>query len=108
MATNEPFEIDVSGLSARLDSDNPPVIVDVREPWELEIAAVEGALAIPLGEVTRRAAEIPRDRPVAVMCHHGGRSAQAASTPGRGMSIRPFRAISRGRPERQLWGSISV
>jgi rhodanese-related sulfurtransferase len=77
MATNEPFEIDVSGLSARLDSDNPPVIVDVREPWELEIAAVEGALAIPLGEVTRRAAEIPRDRPVAVMCHHGGRSAQA-------------------------------
>ena len=77
MAANEPLEIDAPTLSARLASEAPPAIVDVREPWEVEIASVAGAVNIPLGEVTRRVAEIPKDRPLAVMCHHGGRSAQA-------------------------------
>ncbi len=77
MPTAEPFEIDVAALKDRLASDHPPVLLDVREPWELDIAAVDGALAIPLGQVTARVSEITRDRPVAVMCHHGGRSAQA-------------------------------
>jgi rhodanese-related sulfurtransferase len=73
----EPFEIDSIDLKQRLDSDHPPLVLDVREPWETEIAAIEGALLIPLGELPRRVAEIPRDRAVSVMCHHGGRSAQA-------------------------------
>jgi rhodanese-related sulfurtransferase len=75
----DPFETDPLTLKDRLDSDNPPVVLDVREPWEIEIASVDGALAIPLGELTRRVGEIPRDRQVAVMCHHGGRSAQATA-----------------------------
>jgi rhodanese-related sulfurtransferase len=75
--SNEPFEITAPDLAARMQSESPPVLIDVREPWELEIAAVEGALSIPLGQITSRAGEIPRDRPVAVMCHHGGRSGQA-------------------------------
>jgi len=79
MTTSEPLEIDPLALKRRLESDNPPVILDVREPWELEIAAVDGALAIPLGELPRRVSEAPRDRPVAAMCHHGGRSASATA-----------------------------
>jgi rhodanese-related sulfurtransferase len=75
----EPFEIDTLTLKERLDGDNPPAVLDVREPWELEIASLEGALSIPLSELTRRAAELPRDRLLAVMCHHGGRSAQATA-----------------------------
>jgi rhodanese-related sulfurtransferase len=75
----EPFEIDTLTLKERLEGDNPPAVLDVREPWELEIASLEGALSIPLGELTSRAAELPRDRPLAVMCHHGGRSAQATA-----------------------------
>jgi rhodanese-related sulfurtransferase len=75
----EPFEIDSLTLKERLDGENPPVVLDVREPWELEIASIDGALAIPLGELTSRASELPRDRPLAVMCHHGGRSAQATA-----------------------------
>ncbi|MDB5392661.1 MAG: thiosulfate sulfurtransferase [Rhodospirillales bacterium] len=75
----EPFEIDSLTLKERLDGENPPAVLDVREPWELEIASIEGALSIPLGELTGRATELPRDRPLAVMCHHGGRSAQATA-----------------------------
>lgn len=75
----EPFEIDSLTLHERLDGENPPTLLDVREPWELEIAAIEGAVAIPLGELTQRVGELPRDRPLAVMCHHGGRSAQATA-----------------------------
>jgi rhodanese-related sulfurtransferase len=75
----EPFEIDALTLKARLDGETPPAVLDVREPWELEIASLEGALSIPLAELPRRAAELPRDRPLAVMCHHGGRSAQATA-----------------------------
>jgi rhodanese-related sulfurtransferase len=54
-------------------------VLDVREDWEVEIAAIAGAVVIPLGELTRRLAEIPRRGPLAVICHHGGRSAQATA-----------------------------
>jgi rhodanese-related sulfurtransferase len=76
---SEPTEIDPITLSQRLQSDNPPAILDVREDWEVETAAVDGAILIPLGELMRRVGEVPRDRPLAVMCHHGGRSAQATA-----------------------------
>jgi rhodanese-related sulfurtransferase len=76
---SEPFEIDTLTLKERLDGENPPAVLDVREPWELEIASLDGALSIPLGELPRRMAELPKDRPLAVMCHHGGRSAQATA-----------------------------
>jgi rhodanese-related sulfurtransferase len=76
---SEPFEIDVLTLKARLDSPTPPTLLDVREPWEVEIASVDGAINIPLGEITSRFGELPRDTPLAVMCHHGGRSAQATA-----------------------------
>ena len=79
MPEAEPFEIDAVTLKARRLSDDPPVVLDVREPWEIAIAAIEGAVAVPLGELTRRVAELPRDRPLAVVCHHGGRSAQATA-----------------------------
>jgi rhodanese-related sulfurtransferase len=76
---SEPFEIDTVTLKERLDGGNPPVVLDVREPWEIDIAAIDGAVNIPLGDIARRAEELPRDRPLAVMCHHGGRSAQATA-----------------------------
>ncbi len=77
MSAVEPLEIDPIELKRRLESDTPPVILDVREGWEVEIAAIDGSIVIPLGQLTGRVGEVPRDRPLAVMCHHGGRSAQA-------------------------------
>ena len=79
MPDTEPFEIDTITLKDRLASAGPPVVLDVREPWEVEIAVLPEVLAIPLHELVGRVQDVPRDRPVAVMCHHGGRSAQATA-----------------------------
>lgn len=53
------------------------VILDVREPGELAQARIEGTLDIPLGELVERVEEVPSDTTVYVLCHVGGRSAQA-------------------------------
>ena len=56
-------------------------IVDVREPDEFDgpLGHIAGAKLVPLGELTRRVAEIDRGRPVVTVCRAGGRSAQAVS-----------------------------
>jgi rhodanese-related sulfurtransferase len=54
------------------------VLLDVREPVELELAAVDGARHIPMREVPARLAELDRDAPIVVMCHGGGRSRRVA------------------------------
>ena len=59
-------------------SRGAPLVVDVREPWELELCRIDGSLPIPLGELSRRMGELPRGRPLVLVCHHGGRSQQAA------------------------------
>lgn len=53
-------------------------LLDVREPWEIELASVQGAICIPLAEIPDRLTELDRGRPLAVLCHSGGRSARAA------------------------------
>jgi rhodanese-related sulfurtransferase len=72
-------EIDPGELKARLESATPPVLLDVREPWEWEIAHVEGARHIPMASVPDRLAELDPARELVVMCHHGGRSRQVAA-----------------------------
>lgn len=53
------------------------LLLDVREGFELAQARVPGAINIPLGELAARQAELDRDRPVAVICRSGNRSAVA-------------------------------
>ena len=67
-----PLEID-----ARLKSGEPLALLDVREPYEVMISHLDGALHIPMSELSSRWPEIPRNRPVGVFCHHGYRSSQA-------------------------------
>ncbi len=55
------------------------VLLDVREAPERALATVAGSTWIPLGELGRRLDELPRDAHVAVLCHHGFRSARAAA-----------------------------
>jgi adenylyltransferase/sulfurtransferase len=66
--------ITVRDLKARIDAGTDVVIVDVREPHEWEISAIEGSLRIPKGQVVARANEIPRDREVVMQCKTGVRS----------------------------------
>ena len=71
-------EISPLEMQSQLKSGADVVILDVREPWELALCSVAGALAIPMNEVPRRLAELDRDRPIVVMCHHGSRSLRVA------------------------------
>ncbi|MDQ6989566.1 MAG: molybdopterin-synthase adenylyltransferase MoeB [Mariprofundaceae bacterium] len=59
-------------------AENPDLFVlDVREPHEIAICALEGTVNIPLGQVAERYLEVPQDQTVVVHCKLGGRSAQA-------------------------------
>lgn len=72
-----PLEVSVLDLKRALDSGTAPVVVDVREPWEVEICAIAGATLIPLSQFAAKAGTLDPARPVYVYCHHGGRSMQA-------------------------------
>lgn len=50
------------------------VLLDVREASELAICQVSGARHIPMGQIPATLDQLPRDRDILVMCHHGGRS----------------------------------
>ena len=76
-AVMESDEISVRDVAAQRAAGAAHVLLDVREPWELDVARVDPCLNIPLGELPARQAEIPRDVPVYVMCHRGGRSSRA-------------------------------
>jgi len=53
----------------------PPLLLDVREPWEAQTASIPDALLMPMGDVPSRAhAELDPDQPIVVLCHHGVRS----------------------------------
>lgn len=54
-------------------------LIDVREPWEITTAHIEGSLAMPMGDVPARAhQELDPDDRLLVVCHHGVRSMNVA------------------------------
>lgn len=55
--------------------DAKPQLIDVREPWEVATARIEGAVNIPMQQIPGRLNEI-EDGPVVTICHHGMRSYQ--------------------------------
>lgn len=59
-------------------ADAGVVLLDVREPVEIEMAAVQTALHIPMRDVPSRLAELDRESPIVVMCHTGRRSFMVA------------------------------
>ena len=60
-----------------------PVVLDVREPWETQTAAVKplgfSLVSIPMNEIPARLAELGADTPIACLCHHGARSQRVAA-----------------------------
>jgi rhodanese-related sulfurtransferase len=56
-----------------------PLILDVREPWENAICNLEVAQLLPMQEIPARWNELPHDRDIVVLCHHGMRSLQVAN-----------------------------
>jgi adenylyltransferase/sulfurtransferase len=69
--------VSVAELKRKLDARENFQLVDVREPMEYELANIDGAKLIPLGELPERLNELDRERLTIVHCHSGQRSAQA-------------------------------
>jgi rhodanese-related sulfurtransferase len=68
-------EIDLATFAARHRGD--AVVIDVREPFEYVLGHVPGAQPIPFGRLAARAGDLPRDKPVYVICASGNRSLAA-------------------------------
>lgn len=67
-------------LAERLaDTSQPaPVLLDVREPWEVATCALPGITAIPMSQIPARSEELDPDDEIVCICHHGARSAHVA------------------------------
>jgi molybdopterin/thiamine biosynthesis adenylyltransferase/rhodanese-related sulfurtransferase len=70
-------QLTVKELKARMDSGEDVFLLDVREPYEVQIAQIGGKL-IPQNDVPQRLAEIPRDREIVIHCRSGARSQRIA------------------------------
>ena len=70
-------QLTVKELKARRDSGEDIFLLDVREPYEVQIAQIGGTV-IPQNDVPNRLAEIPRDREIVVHCRSGARSQRIA------------------------------
>jgi adenylyltransferase/sulfurtransferase len=55
--------------------DAPPILIDVREPWEFAIARLDEATLLPIGEAHEWAPTLDKEADYVVVCHHGQRSA---------------------------------
>jgi molybdopterin/thiamine biosynthesis adenylyltransferase/rhodanese-related sulfurtransferase len=70
-------ELGASDLAGRLTGSAGPLVVDVREPWEWEIAHIEGRRLGPLGELPDRLRELDPRAEIVTVCHKGKRSIMA-------------------------------
>jgi rhodanese-related sulfurtransferase len=61
------------------DTSRPaPVLLDVREPWEVETAKIVGSVFIPMRDIPARSEELDDSAQIVCVCHHGARSANVA------------------------------
>lgn len=72
-------EVDVAIVAARLRADDQIVLLDVREPWEFELAQLPNAKLVPLSTIPDAVGELDPEAEYIVYCHHGMRSAMAAN-----------------------------
>jgi rhodanese-related sulfurtransferase len=71
-------EISVEELKTRRDRGEKPLVVDVREMWELQLASIPDVVHVPMNELPGKLAQFARDTETIVMCHAGGRSLRVA------------------------------
>ena len=82
-------ELSPRELAARLARGDPVELIDVREPYEYQIARLPSARLVPLGSFERALSTLDRDRDIVVHCHHGMRSAAAVEL----LRARGFRRV---------------
>jgi rhodanese-related sulfurtransferase len=69
------YEITVADVKSMQDAGEEIIVLDVREPWELDVARISGSKHIPMGDIPARCnQELDPDDHIVVVCHHGVRS----------------------------------
>ena len=72
------YDIDVHALAGMRAEGVARTVLDVREPDEIAICAIEGSCSIPMQQVPQILDALPREELLIVLCHHGQRSAMVA------------------------------
>ncbi|MFN8373680.1 MAG: rhodanese-like domain-containing protein [Anaerolineae bacterium] len=70
--------LNAADAKARIESEEPLFILDVRQPDEFRTGHIAGAKLIPLNELNRRLNELPKDTEILCVCRSGSRSGSAA------------------------------
>ena len=60
-------------------SNNPPLLLDVREPWEFERCKLEHSVLVPMRQIPSAMNQLDPDSEIVVICHHGIRSRSVAA-----------------------------
>jgi adenylyltransferase/sulfurtransferase len=71
-------EISAQDLKARIDRNEPPLLLDVRQEWETKLCRLPNAVHIPIEEIELRVEELNAADDIVVYCHQGVRSAAVA------------------------------
>lgn len=87
------FPLEISVAEAKRLLDTAPAstaIVDVREPFELDLCRIEGAQHIPMRRIPESLDALPRDKRLLILCHAGSRSLRVTEY----LRARGFPAVS--------------
>ncbi len=74
----EPIEISPAEVAEAMQGDSELVLLDCREADELRVAAIAGAVHVPMQEIPNRLDSLERQKPLIVFCHRGMRSRRVA------------------------------
>ncbi len=65
-------------LKEHLDDGASPLLLDVREPWEYQVCAIDGSQLVPMRGIPQAVPGLDPEQETVVICHHGVRSRQVA------------------------------
>lgn len=66
-------------LKFRLDGEDKPVLLDIREKWEFETCNINGSVNLPMSTLESKLGSLDQNKEIVVICHHGMRSYQVGS-----------------------------
>lgn len=74
-------QLTVQQLQEKLQAEpeSRPRLLDVREPWEFQLARIDGSELIPMQQIPHSVDALDRSHPTVVICHHGTRSLQVVA-----------------------------
>ena len=97
-------EISPQDLKARLDRNEPPLLLDVRQDWETRMCRLPNAVHIPIEEIELRVGELDAGDDIVVYCHQGVRSAAVVSWMfSRTTCATVLPSISQGQRRKRNW-----